>query len=329
MIGLVYGTRPEYIKLTPLLKELNLLEVEYLLFQVCQHTTLIDSCSYDHTIPVKPLTSNRLNDIVASVGEYSFPPEVSHLLVQGDTTTAMAAALNAFNNNIPVIHLEAGLRTDDKANPYPEEINRRLISTIATVHYCPTELNKINLIREGYIRDDILVTGNTGIDNIKDLKVSRTNEIIVTLHRREKWEEMDSWYKIIDRLAQDWPSYSFVFPMHPSPEVRRHKDFLKHVKVIEPLDYTEMQQRLASCALVITDSGGIQEECSFLKKWCMVCRKKTERPCRSGVICDHPHALLANFPRYINRSDRELKDNTIFGDGNAGKRIVEDLLRRV
>ncbi len=326
MIGLFYGTRPEYIKLEPLIKEFTSKSIKFKLFQVRQHESLLAGCASDYIVPIEDGTANRLNDILVSVLEYEFPQKLDYILVQGDTTTAMAVALNAFNKEIPVIHLEAGLRTYDKKNPFPEESNRRIISSLASIHYCPTGRDALQLEREGYHQDDILVTGNTVLDSLRDIPISKGNEVLITLHRRENQAHLRSWFVIIEAIAQKYPQLSFVFPMHPSPAVQEHKDIFKNVTVCDPLPFDEMKKRLASCALAITDSGGIQEECSFFKKLCLVCRKVTERPTEWSILCNTPSELADNFDLYY---EREITTQCPFGDGYAAKRITEDLLNRV
>ena len=326
MIGLFYGTRPEYIKLEPLVDEFKAKGVEYKLFQVMQHTSLLDGCKFDELIGITYSTINRLNGIITSILEYDLGTELDYVLVQGDTTTAMGVALNAFNNQIPVIHVEAGLRTYDKANPYPEETNRRILSSLASIHYCPTDMDANQLEAEGFWDDDVVVTGNTVLDTLRDITPSKGKEVLITLHRRENQENLDSWFTAIESLAKKYRKYSFVFPMHPSPAVQEHKDIFDRVTVCDPLPFKEMKERLASCALVITDSGGIQEECSFFKKLCLVCRTKTERPSKGSILCFTPTELINNFN--INH-ELEVTAGCPFGDGYAARKITEDILSRV
>jgi len=197
MIALFYGTRPEYIKLKPIMESLDKRLIKYKVVQVCQHTDLIKDCKYDEEIKIYNLISNRLNDIICSILSHS---EVflgcKYVLVQGDTTTALAVALSAFNNKVPVIHVEAGMRTYDKNNPYPEEVNRRIISSMASIHYCATSNEKQYLINEGFDEDSIKVTGNTVIDNLKNIKIKKTNKIILTLHRRENHDKIKECFSM-------------------------------------------------------------------------------------------------------------------------------------
>jgi len=325
MIGLFYGTRPEYIKIAPLVEEFKEKAIDYTLFQVQQHSSLLEGCDYDFVIPIFS-SGNRLNSITISILLYPLPTNLDRVLVQGDTTTAMAVALNAFNNQIPVIHLEAGLRTYDKQNPYPEEVNRRIISSLASIHYCPTITDAKNLMREGYGNDKIVVTGNTVIDTLRDITPSDGKEVLITLHRRENQHNLNSWFVAIEALARNFPEYSFVFPMHPSPAVQEHKKVFKNVKVCDPIPFEEMKERLAACALTITDSGGIQEECSFFKKVCFVCREVTERPSKSGIICPTPEKLIEEFTE---NHKLKITEECPFGDGYAARKITQDIFERV
>ena len=323
MILLTYGTRPEYIKLVPLIEELKKENLEVKLVQIGQHTDLLND-HYDDKIDIfnRP---NRLDSILTSVlasGEHLYKG-VHRVIVQGDTTSAMSVALGAFHRDIPVYHIEAGLRTYDKENPYPEEINRRIISSLATTHFCPTKRDKLNLIVEGFEKDKIIVTGNTAIDNLVGIETSLGNEVIVTMHRRENHALLNQWFENIEKIAEQYPQYKFVFPSHPNPKVRAcAENCFSKVKVIDALEHSEMLKRIANCRLVITDSGGIQEECSWFKKVCLVCRLETERPSQSGVLCRSPYTLKDNFKLNHNRL---VKQDCPFGDGNAARKITEHL----
>jgi len=318
---LAYGTRPEFIKIKPILDQLIERGISYKLVQVGQHTDLVEQV-FDQKVEVFDYKGlNRLDCIVKSVlaASYIFE-DVTHVLVQGDTTTSMSVALAAFHREIPIIHLEAGLRTFDQRNPYPEEANRRIISAVASLHLCPTALDKQNLTRERYQGNTIHVTGNTVIDNIVGIPTSKNNEVIVTLHRRENHRAMHEWCAAIERLASEFTQYKFIFPMHPNPNVQKHKEVFKNVKVCSPFSYNEMKERLASCELVISDSGGIQEECSYFKKVCLVCRTATERPSFSSVLCPSPDDLVNNFRMYRAFA---IEDSSPFGDGNAATKIAD------
>lgn len=325
MIGIFYGTRPEYIKLESLFYELDALDVPYILFQVMQHKDLISHCNFDFAIPITSCTSNRLSDITASVLRYKIPSDISHAVVQGDTTTSMAVALNAFNEGIPVLHLEAGLRTFKK-DPFPEEANRRIISSLANVHYCPTKRDALNIIRERQT-GEIEIVGNSVIDRIKHMKPNQISngKALITMHRRENLPNLKEWFLMFERVAELCPFVDFVFPMHPNPEIQKHAHLLHKVKVVDPLPYEEMVKFIAGSDFVITDSGGIQEECSHFKKRCFVCREATERPCESGVLCKTPQDLIVQ----VKSQTLLVMEECPFGNGTTGKQVAEDIYDRV
>jgi UDP-N-acetylglucosamine 2-epimerase (non-hydrolysing) len=327
MILLTYGTRPEYIKLVPLIKEFKKEKLQFKLVQIGQHTDLLND-DYDDKLFIFNF-DNRLDSIVRSIlshGNHLYK-DITKVVVQGDTSSAMGVALGAFHRDIPVYHIEAGLRTYDKENPFPEEVNRRIISCLASVHFCPTKKDKINLIVEGFEKDTIIITGNTAIDNLKNIPKGTSNEVIVTMHRRENIDNLKEWFEAIEELATSYSNYRFIFPSHPNPQVRyAAEEYFKKVRVIKPLPHNKMVRRIAKCNLVITDSGGIQEECSWFKKLCLVCRLVTERPSRSGVLCRNPHVLKDNFR--LNHK-RVITEECPYGDGNAARKITEYLCQNI
>lgn len=316
-ILLSYGTRPEYIKIKPLFDELK----NYKVLFTGQHKNIVDTSKVDYFLEIKD-GGNRLDSIVQSClnNDYIFNG-ITHVLVQGDTTSALAIALSAFHRQIKVIHLEAGLRTWDKENPYPEEVNRQIISSIADIHLCPTEQNKKNLIEEKR-KGSVYVTGNSGLDNIDRTGITYDPLILVTLHRRENHPIIDKYFDVIEKLAQDNEDLKFIIPIHPNPNVMKHRNIFKTVNVINPVDHDEMINMIKKCRFVISDSGGLQEECSFLNKKVIVCRKITERPESVGVhsfMCEHP-SKLSNLFYQIN-SDYKINSPCPYGDGNSSKRI--------
>ena len=203
---------------------------------------------------------NRLDAIMSSVmNSINFQKEgITSVIVQGDTTTALAVALTAFHNKIPVIHLEAGLRTGDFDNPYPEEMNRQMIARIAKLNLCPTN-HAAKQLAEERAQGMVFTVGNTVLDNLKDVQTSYKNKILITLHRRENHEIMDSWFRSLESLAQKYKDYEFLLPIHPNPKVKKHKKILKKVKVVEPLSHSDLIDYMKDCKVVITDSGGIQD----------------------------------------------------------------------
>lgn len=320
MILISFGTRPEYIKIKPLLKFLN--KRDYKLIFTGQHVDLLSDI--EESVQRIQIASgpNRLDSIVSSLMNLNNVfDDVNYTLVQGDTTSAFAMALASFHRKIKIIHLEAGLRTYKKERPYPEEFNRQAISRMADIHLCPTQLNKSNLIGER-VSGDIFVVGNTVLDNLVDIKPYYGAHVVVTMHRRENHDNMSKWFRAIDILAHDNPDLNFVLPIHPNPNVRKHKYLLKHVNIVEPLCYNEFIKLLSTCKFAITDSGGLQEECSFLKKKCLVCRQETERIESLGffsLLCRTPEDLKKNFNRI--KDDYVVDIKSPYGDGFASEKI--------
>ena len=297
-----YGTRPEYIKIKPIIETLKYAKTLF----TGQHLNIIQSgYKPDHTLTITPSTSaNRINSICASIlFNDSIINDYDYILVQGDTSSALAIALGAFHLGKTIIHLEAGLRTYDTSNPFPEETNRQLIAKLATIHLCPTQNNTINLINER-VGGSIFITGNTSLDNIKDFKNDNIcdNTVLVTLHRSENIPIIHEWFSKIELLADEYPNHKFIIPLHPNPLIRNHSNIFKKVIVVKPMSHKETIECISRCSLVISDSGGLQEECSFLNKKIIVCRINTERPESIGYtsfICKCPESLISIFKEHI------------------------------
>lgn len=288
MILICFGTRPEYIKVKSLIDNCKHIKTLF----TGQHADLLKNIDCTYKIKITQQTNNRLNNIMASILTQSdIFEDIDYVLVQGDTTSALAVAISAFNNNKKVIHLEAGLRTYDKTNPYPEEMNRVLISQIAYIHLCPTDFNKGNLFKEG-ICDNIHVVGNTGLDNIDNTNCEYGNTVLITMHRRDNHDTLDIWFTELSRIASIYTDLNFIIPLHPNPNVQKHKHLLKNIKIIKPVTHEKLIDIMKTCLLIITDSGGLQEESSFLHKKVIVCRKTTERQeimnKNLGYLCRSP-----------------------------------------
>jgi len=325
MMLICFGTRPEYIKIKPLLTVFKD-NIDYALLFTGQHTDLLKNLPED-TRRLKIIDGpNRLDSIVQSIlNQEELFEDITSVLVQGDTTSVFSLALAAFHRQVKVIHLEAGLRTYDKWNPYPEEFNRQAVSRIADIHLCPTELSAENLRREGIV-DNIFVSGNTVLDNIRDVSIKYEDIVVVTMHRRENHHCIEEWFQEINLLAEKNPSLQFILPIHPNPNVYRHREMLTNVKVVSPLEYNRFIELLAKAKFVITDSGGIQEETSFFFKKCIVCRKATERSEGLGVfsfLCETPSQLEAAF-NAVN-DDHIPQGVCPYGDGYAAESILEYL----
>lgn len=325
MILITYGTRPEYIKIKPLINKLLINDIKFKLLYTGQHKDIVDK-ECDFNLNFKDYTTNRLNNILINC--LSIPDEwfngVEYVLVQGDTTSVLGLSLSAFNRKVKVIHLEAGLRTYDFNNPYPEEINRQIVSRISNINLCPTDNNLINLINEKVMGDSFVV-GNTVLDNLLSYKENCVydNKILVTLHRRENHDLIDKWFEVINELSLNHPNYEFILPIHPNPNVIKHKDILTNINVINPLSHDDLIKILIKCTLVITDSGGLQEECSFFNKKCLVCRNTTERQesvGKSSFLINSPEHLKHEFEYHL--VNYNINHTCPYGDGYSSDKII-------
>ena len=323
MILICYGTRPEWIKVKPLIELLKSNDIKFKTLFTGQHKDIVDK-NADYNLSIIDKSNNRLNNIVSEVLDIddTIFESIKYILIQGDTTSVLSLSINAFHRKIKIIHLEAGLRTYDFENPYPEEMNRQLVSRIADIHLCPTENNKKNLIEEkcGGLK---YVVGNTVLDNIRDIKTSYDDVVLITLHRRENHNIICDWFNEISKLANKYRNIKFILPIHPNPNVIKNRHLLNNIEVVDPLDHKELIDILSICKLVITDSGGIQEESSFLNKKVIVCREITERTETLGVgsfLCD-PNRLENLFDLLIN--DFELNEKCPYGDGYSSENILK------
>ena len=360
----IFGTRPEGIKMCPLVKALDKDErFESLVCDTAQHREMLDAVlevfdvnpQYDLDIMAHGQTiidiSNKVLRGVDSVIKECNPDIV---LVHGDTSTTLNGALAAFYNKVPVGHIEAGLRTYDIYSPFPEEANRKLTGAITTLHFAPTTTNEKNHLREGVDPKSIFITGNTVIDALlsvidKDLKFEQEvlndidyknkNVILLTTHRRENWgEPMENIFKAMIKLVREDESIEVIFPMHKNPSIRElaHRYFDEYkgrVHLIEPLEYVEFANLMERVKLIMTDSGGIQEEAPTLGKPVMVLRTETERPEAveagtiklSGIetenIYNEAKELLTNKESY----DKMAKATNPYGDGKACERILDHI----
>lgn len=364
-VFVIFGTRPEAIKMAPIVKELKKREnIESVICVTGQHREMLDQVlevfdiepDYDLDIfkPGQSLTDITVNSIsgIESILEKE-KPDV--LLVQGDTTTVFSGALAAFYQQIKIGHVEAGLRTGNIYSPYPEEANRKLVGVLANYHFCPTERNRENLIRENYKESDIYVTGNTVIDALKytvkadyefedevlnNLDYENKKIILLTAHRREnQGKPMENIFRAIKDELEDRDDVEVIFPIHLNPKVREvafevFEDFDK-IHFVEPLDYLPFTNLMNKVHLIMTDSGGIQEEGPSLGKPILVLRNETER--MEGIDANTARLVGTDY-NVIRKNLRELLDdeevyeemakaNNPYGDGKASKYIVNILER--
>lgn len=358
-IMLVFGTRPEAIKMCPLVNELK--SRKNLQTVVCvtgQHRQMLDQVlrafhvkpDYDFSIMKKKQTLfdittsilNTLKDVLEEVR-----PDV--VLVHGDTTTAFAAALACFYSQVPVAHVEAGLRTNNIYSPYPEEFNRKVVSIVSKYDFVPTELARNNLLKEGKDPAGIYITGNTAIDALKttvradyvhaDLQWAENSRLImITAHRRENLgEPMHNMFRAIRRVIEEHPDVKAVYPIHMNPVVRQAAEEelrgCDRIRIIEPLEVLDFHNFLARSYLILTDSGGIQEEAPSLGKPVLVMRDTTERPegIQAGTLklvgtCEQK--IYQNFKLLLNDPQAYAamaKASNPYGDGRACRRIADIL----
>ena len=324
MILVCFGTRPEYIKIKPLLEEMND-QVPYETLFTGQHTDLLKDVNFDHKLKIYD-GKNRLDSIFCSILNNIDLSKYSGVMVQGDTASACAMAISAYNQGCKVIHLEAGMRTYNKREPFPEETYRQCISRMADIQFTPSEIETKHLLEEK-VSGKVFEVGNTVLDNLRDIPVSYNNTVIVTMHRRENHHNMREWFLMIEDLAERNPELEFVIPLHPNPNVQKHKGVFKKVKVIEPCGYEEMIRKISTCKFLISDSGGIQEEASFLGKMVLVCRKTTERLAlinKNLIMCEAPEKLNVSFDRLISEGFK-YTEKSPYDYGNTSELVTKHL----
>lgn len=331
MLLISFGTRPEYIKIKPLLPLLDKADIPYKLLHIGQHQDLMTITEPHDLLEIYDISSNRLDNIHLNVVDQAenWFEGVKAVLVQGDTTSAYSMALAAFNRGIKIIHLEAGLRTYDRFNPYPEEFNRRSIALMADVHLCPTNQNAKNLTQEG-IRTPKYVTGNTVLDSIDTTPIEEKNTVLVTLHRRENHPIMKEWFREIVKLAKTTPELSYIVPIHPNPNICYKELSHERIYLVSPLSREDLITQIKQSKMIISDSGGIQEEACYLHKKIIICRKVTERPeaiWLNATMCKNPDYLSTAFWKIL---PKQLTNYQCpYGDGKASEKIVEILKKEL
>ncbi len=359
----VFGTRPEAIKMAPLVRELSSREdIESICCVTAQHREMLDSVlevfslkpdwDLDIMTPrqtLSTITSKCLTGMDEAID--ALKPDM--VLVHGDTSTTFAGALSAFYHQVPVGHVEAGLRTYDKYSPYPEEMNRKLVTQIADLYFCPTENNRENLRKEG-VTEGVFVTGNTVIDALKTtvqpdyvfaaeelnrLPYNGRKILLVTCHRRENYgQPMEDIMSALAHIARSHEDVELVYPVHLSPVVqecaKKHLGDIPNVHLIPPLAADEMHNLMARCYLVLTDSGGLQEEAPALGKPVLVLRRETERP--EAVTAGTVKLAGVAFDDIVRMADELIDDPAAYaamahavnpyGDGGACRRIADAIL---
>jgi len=364
-IGIVFGTRPDAIKMAPVIIELGKRssEFETVAISTGQHRQMLDQVLHvfgvsadleldvmRHNQTLSALTCRILNAMDTLLTENP----LDALLVQGDTTTALAASLAAFYKKVPVAHVEAGLRSRDLFQPWPEEANRRLAAVVSQLHFAPTPLSRDNLLREAVPSGDVVVTGNTIVDSVETLLRKRVIDqplpegvpedgspiILVTSHRRESWgTELENICNAILKIVKNFPDIRVVYPVHLNPNVCGTVQTMlgnrDRVHLIPPVDYFQFLSLLRRCYLVLTDSGGVQEEAPIFHKPVLVLRKVTERPeaallGMAKIVGTSGEAIVREASRLLSSKftyQSMVAGDCPYGDGHASARIATALSR--
>lgn len=355
----VFGTRPEAIKMAPLVKALEYdAELEPMIVVTAQHREMLDSVL--HTFNIKPHydlnimeEGQTLSDITSramtKLEDVIKKERPDMVLVHGDTTTTFSGALAAFYNKVAIGHVEAGLRTRHKYAPFPEEVNRQMVSNLADLHFAPTKGAANNLLQESKSPDSIIITGNTAIDTLElTIQKEYTSDIIrkhqgkriilLTVHRRENvGQPMINIYKAMRKIVDEYEDIVIVSPLHLNPKVRELAyEYLgehERIELIEPLDVVDFHNFANKAYLILTDSGGIQEEAPSLNKPVLVLRDVTERP--EGVTAGTLKVVGTDFDNVFKSTTEILENQMIYdqmaltqnpyGDGNASLRICESI----
>jgi len=364
-IAIIFGTRPEAIKMFPIISEIKKYPhlIDCRIIVSGQHREMLDQMleifqinpDYDLNIMQQGQSlSNITNNSLLGIEKILKKERSSIVLVQGDTTTTFAGALAAFYQKIKIGHVEAGLRTHNKYYPFPEEVNRHLTSVLTDIHFTPTKQSCKNLLSEGAKREDIFISGNTVIDALflmikenyifrepllKDKKILEKKIILVTMHRRENWgEPLRETCRAINKIMNEYSNAFVIFPQHKNPEIRRDvKGILqnrKSILLLDTLDYDDMINLMSKSYIILTDSGGIQEEAPSLGKPVLVLRDETERPeaVEAGVaklVGTNKERVYSEVVTLLNSRDKYMemsKSTNPYGDGKASERIVKKIL---
>ncbi len=358
-ITILFGTRPEAIKLAPVILKLKEQNVSHRVIHTGQHAELANEIlSYFDIVPDVHLQMMKksqspldlLQRLLEKLPEEIHPGSTNVVLVQGDTTSALAGSLTAHFQKISVAHLEAGLRSRDRDQPFPEETNRTLISHMSDINFAPTEGARQNLLAENIPDNSIYVTGNSVVDALhlilqrssftpqtirKKYGVNSGRLILLTTHRRENFgAPIQHIFRAIVKIARQIENVTILFPIHPNPNIKEQTHQLKrqiNIKLIDPLSYENFVPLMAAADLILTDSGGIQEEAPALGTPVFVLRNKTERPelleSGAGKMIGTDTSAIVNAVSHFFNSEGQSKKINVFGDGQTASRVVSNLLK--
>lgn len=329
-ILITYGSRAEYVKLIPVIKEAQG-KLEFKTLWVGQHTDICDFGKPDFFLPIEKIENlDRLSNLASEISKKApnIIKDFDAVMIVGDTATVLEIALSAKRLKKKILFVESGLRTGNQLSPWPEEWNRVVVSDIADFHFCPTELSVENLKKEN-ITKNVFDVGNTVLDNLRDLKKKTFygNKVLCTIHRGENVPIIDKIFSELDKVALIYPELEFILPVHPNPLIQAAAESLKWVTTCDPLEHKELIDIMIQSKFLISDSAGVCEEGSYLNRRAVVVREYTERP--EGI--ESGHFILCPNINDLDKAVKEVYNNYMiraqcpFGDGNAAKRIVEIL----
>lgn len=350
-IAIIYGTRPEFLKVFPLILEAKKRNIDIVTINTGQHSNILTEMENifhfkaDFYLNVQNSNfsnSNLIASLIDKISERIKKENISKILAQGDTFTVLASAMVAFFEKRKFYHIEAGLRTNDIRFPFPEEYNRRVVSLTSDINFAPTLLAKKNLQKENITDDKIIITGNTIIDLLhyvldkENISLEKENQVFITAHRRENINEnMAEICQTIKELALENPNIIFNWSLHPNPNTRAlifeaFDDIPTNINFIEPLNYIDAVKLMAKSIVIISDSGGIQEEAPSLQKKVIILRNETERPevieCGCGILVGaNKQKIKEEFYKELNKTEKNNFTNP-FGNGNTSKIIFDNLL---
>ncbi len=355
-IAIVYGTRPEFLKVFPVINQFHSQNKEVFIVNTGQHDDLLSKM--EESFDIKPdfrlsvqsldfTNSNLVAKLINSLSDLVHKENITKIVAQGDTFTVLASAMVAFLEKRKFYHIEAGLRTTDIRMPFPEEYNRRVVSLGSDVNFAPTALSQSNLWEEGIPEDKILLTGNTIVDMIQyilekeNIEIEYQNKVFITAHRRENiGKPLQEISQSIKELATENPEIIFEWALHPNPNTRKiildvfEDKKLDNLIFTEPLPYLDTIRKMAVAKLIISDSGGIQEEAPSLRKRVLILREETERPevldCNCGILVGHDlPRIKSEFYKIWNDETEYIfqTEKNPFGDGKASQIILKTLLQ--
>jgi len=355
-IAIIYGTRPEFLKVFPVINEFRKREHKICIVNTGQHDSLLTEMEQsfgiqpDHQLSVQSLAfknSNLIAKLIDEISNLIHKENIQKIIAQGDTFTVLASSMVAFLEQRKFYHIEAGLRTSDIKLPFPEEFNRRVVSLTADVNFAPTELSKQNLLKENISQNNISLVGNSIVDMIQyvtekeNIAVEYKDFVFITAHRRENiGQPLRNIAQAVKELAEENPETQFDWALHPNPNTRKiimeafENGTPKNIHFTEPLSYLEAIRKMAKSKLIISDSGGIQEEAPSLQKRVLILREETERPevitCNCGVLVGTDIQKIKSSFNFIYHNPEEYifkSENNPFGDGNTAEKIVEKVLK--